>query len=127
MTIVLLTVVAIPFVARVMEGVFPKTDEGLVEAVWATRSTNGQTLTRIILPEGLSSIINSITMTTINVISYSATTRVLGAGGLEETATHYGHYWNELDIFRVSAIYVAPIIQVVQWIRNRPTIITSKE
>ena len=125
--IVPLTVAAIPFVARIMEGVFLEVDEGLVEAARAMGSTNGQILTKVILPESLPSIINSMTMTIINIIGYSAMAGMLGAGGLGEIATRYGHYRNELDILWMSVICIILIVQAVQWIGNRLTTITNKK
>ena len=125
--IVPLTVAAIPFVARIMEGVFLEVDEGLVEAARAMGSTNGQILTKVILPESLPSIINSMTMTIINIIGYSAMAGMLGAGGLGEIATRYGHYRNQLDILWMSVICIIIIVQVVQWIGNRLTNTTNKK
>lgn len=125
--IIPLTVAAIPFVARIMEGVFLEVDDGLIEAARAMGSTNGQILTKVILPESLPSMINSMTMTIINIIGYSAMAGMLGGGGLGEIATRYGHYRNEIDILWMSVICIIVIVQLIQWIGNRLTRLTNKK
>lgn len=125
--IVPLTVAAIPFVARIMEGVFLEVDDGLIEAAKAMGSTNGQILTKVILPESLPAIINAMTMTIINIIGYSAMAGMLGGGGLGEIATRYGHFRNELDILWMSVICIIVIVQLVQWIGNRLALKTNKK
>lgn len=125
--IVPLTVAAAPFVARIMEGVFLEIDDGLIEAARAMGSTNKQIIGKVILPESLPAMINAMTMTIINIIGYSAMAGMLGAGGLGEVATRYGHYRNEIDVLWMSVLCIILIVQIVQWVGNRLTMKTNKK
>lgn len=125
--IVPLTVAATPFIARMMEGVFLEVDDGLIEAARAMGSTNMQILIKVILPESLPSIINSMTTTIINIVGYTAMAGMLGAGGLGEIATRYGHYRNEIDILWMSVICIVVIVQMIQLIGNKLTELTNKK
>ena len=54
-------------------------------------STDRQLIFKILLPEALTSIINGVTLTIINLIGYSAMAGTVGGGGLGDVAIRYGY------------------------------------
>lgn len=117
--IVPLTVAAAPFVARLMESTFLEVDKGLIEAAKAMGSTNGQIVWKVLIPEVMPSIVHGVTMTLINVVSYSAMAGILGGGGLGDVASRYGYQRNQLDILWASVLVIIVMVQIVQFVGNR--------
>lgn len=117
--IVPLTVAAAPFVARLMESTFLEVDKGLIEAAKAMGSTNGQIVGKVLIPEAMPSIVHGVTMTLINVVSYSAMAGILGGGGLGDVASRYGYQRNQLDILWASVLVIIVMVQIVQFVGNR--------
>lgn len=117
--IVPLTVAAAPFVARLMESTFLEVDKGLIEAAKAMGSTNSQIVWKVLIPEAMPSIVHGITMTLINVVSYSAMAGILGGGGLGDVASRYGYQRNQLDILWASVLVIIVMVQIVQFVGNR--------
>jgi len=113
-SIVPLTVTAIPFLARLFEGNFNEIDEGIIEAAKAMGSNTWTIVKKVVLKEALPSIINSITMTVINLIGLSAIVGTIGGGGLGDVALRYGYQRNQLDILWASCIAIIIIVQIVQ-------------
>lgn len=117
--IVPLTVAAAPFVARLMESTFLEVDKGLIEAAKAMGSTNSQIVWKVLIPEAMPSIVHGVTMTLINVVSYSAMAGILGGGGLGDVASRYGYQRNQLDILWASVLVIIVMVQIVQFVGNR--------
>ena len=61
--IVPLTIGAIPFVARLIEGALIEVPSGLVEAAQSMGATPLQIIHKVLLPEAMPTIINSVTIT----------------------------------------------------------------
>ncbi len=112
--IVPLTISAAPFVARLIEGNLNEIDLGIVEAAKSMGSTKYQIIKNVLLPESLPSIINSITITIINLVSYSAMAGLLGGGGLGDIANRYGYQQRRFDILFVSVICIIILVQLIQ-------------
>ncbi|MGB2078955.1 MAG: methionine ABC transporter permease, partial [Vibrio sp.] len=70
--IVPLTIGSIPFVARLIEGALLEVPHGLVEAAQAMGARPMQIITKVLLPEAMPTIVNSITITLVTLVSYSA-------------------------------------------------------
>lgn len=116
--IVPLTASAFPFVARLMEGYLVDVDKGVIEAAQAMGSTKMQLVFRVMIPEALPSIITGITITVVNIISYSAMAGLVGGGGLGDVANRYG-YQRRQDLVMICAVVVIiAIVQIVQIFGN---------
>lgn len=116
--IVPLTISAAPFVARLIEGNIREVDRGIVEAAKSMGSTNLQIVIKVLLPEILPSIVNSITITLINLVGYSAMAGLLGGGGLGDIANRYGYQQHKYDILIVSVLFIIIIVQIIQVVGN---------
>ncbi len=115
-TIVPLTIVAIPFVARIMEQGLLEVDYGVLEAGLACGAKVGQLVRTVLIPEALPALVNGITITVINIIGNSAMAGAIGGGGLGDLAIRYGLYRrNELNLWVSVAIIVA-FVQLVQFV-----------
>ncbi|GHU55516.1 methionine ABC transporter permease [Bacteroidia bacterium] len=76
-----LSVGAAPFIARMAENSFLEVPSGLIEASRAMGATPLQIIRKVLIPESLPSLINSITITLITLVGYSAMGGAVGAGG----------------------------------------------
>lgn len=109
--IVPLTIAAIPFVARLVEGALNEVPPGLVEAAQSMGATPYQIITKVLLPEAKGGIINGMTITVVTLVSYSAMAGAVGGGGLGDLGIRYGY--NRFDPV-VMLITVAILVVMVQ-------------
>ena len=82
-----LTIIAIPFVSRLVETSIRDVDFGLVEAAESMGATPFQIIWKVLIPEALPTIINNITVLVVNLIGASAMAGAIGGGGLGDIAT----------------------------------------
>ncbi|EPC04604.1 methionine ABC transporter permease [Litchfieldella anticariensis FP35 = DSM 16096] len=109
--IVPLTIAAIPFVARLVEGALNEIPPGLIEAAQSMGATPYQIITKVLLPEAKGGIITGLTITVVTLISYSAMAGAVGGGGLGDLGIRYGY--NRFDPM-VMLITVAILVVMVQ-------------
>ncbi|MDO5041293.1 MAG: methionine ABC transporter permease [Peptoniphilus sp.] len=117
-TIIPLSVAAIPFFGRLMEGYLAQVDRGILEAAKSIGSNDAQIVFRVLIPEAMPQIVNGITMMIINIIGYSAMAGAVGGGGLGEVAVRYGYTYKRTDILWVSVIIIVAFVQVIQLFGN---------
>ncbi|MCG7598740.1 ABC transporter permease [Halomonas sp. McH1-25] len=109
--IVPLTIAAIPFVARLVEGALNEVPPGLVEAAQSMGATPYQIITKVLLPEARGGIITGLTITVVTLVSYSAMAGAVGGGGLGDLGIRYGY--NRFNPV-VMLITVAILVVMVQ-------------
>ncbi|WP_417836173.1 methionine ABC transporter permease [Thalassospira tepidiphila] len=112
--IVPLTVAAIPFIARIIEGAMREVDGGLIEAAQAMGARPVQVVTKVLLPEALPGIIHGLTLTAVTLIGYSAMVGAVGAGGLGDLGIRYGYQRFRPDVMAAVVITLIVVVQVVQ-------------
>lgn len=112
--IVPLTVSAIPFVARLVEGALMEVPSGLTEAARAMGATDMQIITKFLLPEALPSVINTITITLVALVNYSAMAGTVGGGGLGYVGIQYGYQTYVPAILLATIIILVVIVQIIQ-------------
>lgn len=112
--IVPLTVGAIPFVARLIEGALLEVPTGLVEAAQSMGATPYQIITKVLLPEALPTIVNSVTITLVTLVSYSAMAGTVGGGGLGDVAIRYGFHRYDVVIMAVTVVMLIVLVQIIQ-------------
>lgn len=112
--IVPLTVAAIPFIARIIEGAMREVDGGLIEAAQAMGARPVQVVTKVLLPEALPGIIHGLTLTAVTLIGYSAMVGAVGAGGLGELGIRYGYQRFRPDVMAAVVITLIVVVQAVQ-------------
>ncbi|SJL82684.1 methionine ABC transporter permease [Vibrio palustris] len=113
-TIVPLTIGAIPFVARLIEGALMEVPSGLIEAAQSMGASQLQIIYKVLLPEAMPSIVNTITVTLVTLVSYSAMAGTVGGGGLGDVAIRYGYYRYDIVIMAVTVIMLIVLVQVIQ-------------
>ena len=114
-TIMPLSLAAAPFVARVIEPALIEIDPGVITAARAMGSTNWQIIRKVLVPEVLPSVVSGITLTIINLISYSAMAGTLGGGGLGDLAIRYGYQRFRTDIMLASVVVIILLVALIQF------------
>lgn len=117
-SIVPLSIAAIPFVARIVEGSLMEVDKGIIEAAQAMGATSWQIIYKVLVPEAMPSIVNGITLTVINLIGYSAMAGMVGGGGLGKVADQYGYKGYNPPIMIATIIFIIILVQIIQWFGN---------
>ncbi|EML0278787.1 methionine ABC transporter permease [Vibrio parahaemolyticus] len=112
--IVPLTIGAIPFVARLIEGALLEVPTGLVEAAQSMGATPRQIITKVLLPEAMPTIVNSVTITLVTLVSYSAMAGTVGGGGLGDVAIRYGFHRYDITIMAVTVVMLIVLVQIIQ-------------
>lgn len=112
--IVPLTIGAVPFVARLIEGALLEVPTGLVEAAQAMGARPLQIITKVLLPEALPTILNSVTITLVTLVSYSAMAGTVGGGGLGDVAIRYGFYRYDITVMTVTIVILIVLVQIIQ-------------
>jgi len=112
--IIPLTMATIPFYARVIENALLEVDWGIIEASQAMGATPFQIIYKVLIPESMPAIILGITITLINVISYSAMAGTVGGGGLGDLAIRYGYHRFDNEIMIWTVILLILIVQIIQ-------------
>ncbi len=118
-TIVPLSIVATPFVARVIESSLKEVDSGVVQAARSMGSTNGQIIFKVLIPEALPSLVSDVTLTIINLIGYSAMAGAIGGGGLGDLAIRYGYQRSRTDVLIVAVLIILVMVELIQFIGNK--------
>lgn len=114
-TIIPLSIAAAPFVARVIESALIDIDSGVITAAKAMGSTNWQIIYKVLIPEVLPSVVSGITLTIINLISYSAMAGTLGGGGLGDLAIRYGYQRFRVDIMIGAVVVIIFLVAIIQF------------
>uniref|UniRef100_UPI0035713309 methionine ABC transporter permease n=1 Tax=Catellatospora citrea TaxID=53366 RepID=UPI0035713309 len=117
--VVPLTVGAIPFFARLVEGALHDVDPGLTEAGHAFGATRVQIVARILLPEALPALVRGLTVTAVALVGYSAMAGVIGGGGLGYLAIRYGYQRFETDVMLATVAVLVALVQLVQFAGDR--------
>ncbi len=112
--IVPLTIGAVPFVARLIEGALLEVPTGLVEAAQSMGATPMQIITKVLLPEAMPTIINTVTITLVTLVSYSAMAGTVGGGGLGDVAIRYGFHRYDVVIMGVTVVMLIVLVQIIQ-------------
>jgi D-methionine transport system permease protein len=112
--IVPLTVGAIPFMARLVEGAFMEIPSGLIDAAQSMGLRPFQMIIKILLPEALPGILNSVTITMISLVDCSAMAGAIGGGGLGDIGIRYGYQRFNAPVMLVTILILILLIQLIQ-------------
>ena len=108
--IVPLTVAAIPL--------FTEIDYGVIESAVASGASLPLIVKEVLIPEAMFGIIQSITLTLINLIAFSAMAGVVGGGGIGDLAIRYGYYRFDNFTMWITVILLIILVQITQYIGN---------
>ena len=104
--IVPLSVVAIPFFARMVEIAIKEVDGGLVEAADSLGATRWHVVSKVLVPEAMPAMILGLSTTVTSIINFSAMVGTVAGGGLGDVAIRYGYQ-------RYSAVHMVAVIIVI--------------
>ena len=111
-----LVVSATPFFARMTVVAFQEIDKGTIEASKALGASTMQIIFKVLLPESLPALISGITITAINLVSYSTMAGAIGAGGLGFEAYQYGLARPNPPLMYAATIEIVIIVFIIQFI-----------
>ena len=109
--IVPLTLAAIPFIARMVESSLKEVDKGVIEAARSMGASDFRIITKVLLVEARTSLINGATIAVGTILGYSAMAGCVGAGGLGDIAIRYGYHRWQADIMIVTVILLILLMQ----------------
>jgi len=117
--IVPLTIGAIPFLARLVEGALMEIPAGLIEAAQAMGATHRQIIHKVMLPEALPGILNAIVITLVALVNYSAMAGAIGGGGLGDVGIRYGYQRFDPAIMLITVAILVVLVQLIQSVGER--------
>lgn len=113
-TIFPLTVAAIPFAARLIEGSLLEVDKGVVEAARSFGAGDLPIILRVMLPEAVPAVILNISVLAISLLGYSAMAGMVGGGGLGALAIKYGYQRYQTDMMIYCIFVLLVMVQIMQ-------------
>lgn len=116
--IVPLTVAAIPLFTRLVYTSLEEIDYGIIESSVSAGASNFLIVKEVLIPEALYGIIQSITLTLINLIAFSAMAGVVGGGGIGDLAIRYGYYRFDNFTMWITVILLIILVQATQFLGN---------
>lgn len=116
--IVPLTIAAIPYIARMVETSIREIPSGLIEAAESIGATPMQIIRKVLLPEALPSILESLTVVIVSLVGASAMAGTIGGGGLGDLAIRYGYQRFQADVMIATIIVLVIVVQLIQFIGN---------
>lgn len=114
-----LSFAAIPYFARLVEQTLREIPRGVVEAAEAMGASPAQIIFKVLINEGRSGLISSLTILTISFLSYSAVAGVVGGGGIGDLAIRYGYYRFQTEVMVAMVLLLVVIVQIIQFVGNR--------
>jgi len=117
--IVPLTVAAIPFMARLVEGALKEVDPGVIEAAQSMGTGPLQIIYKVLLPEALPALVLAVTVTAVNLVGYSAMAGAIGGGGLGDLAIRYGYQSFRGDVMLQTVAILVLLVQGMQMLGDR--------
>ena len=114
-----LTIAAVPFFARLVETALRDVHGGKIDAAHAMGSTRFQTITKVLVPEAMPTLVAGITTTLVMIVGYSAMAGLIGGGGLGRLAYNYGYQRYQVDVMIVTVVILIVIVQLIQLIGDR--------
>ena len=116
--IVPLTIAAIPYIARMVETSIREIPSGLIEAAESMGATPMQIIRKVLLPEALPSILESLTVVIVSLVGASAMAGTIGGGGLGDLSIRYGYQRFQADVMIATIIVLVIVVQLIQFIGN---------
>lgn len=114
--IIPLTLAAIPYIARMVETSIREIPFGLIESAQSMGATPLQIIYKVLLPESLPSILDSMTVVMVSLVGASAMAGTIGGGGLGDLAIRYGYQRFQADIMIITIIILVLMVQSIQFL-----------
>ena len=109
-----LTVGCIPSPPPLGGGALMEVPDGLLEAAKAMGAKPLQIIAKVLLPEALPGILNSIIITLVTLVNYSAMAGAIGGGGLGDVGIRYGYQRFDPTVMLVTVVILVVLVQLIQ-------------
>jgi D-methionine transport system permease protein len=109
-----LSVAAIPFFARMVETSLREIDKGVIESAVAVGASPWMIIKDILIPEARPGIVQSLTITTISLVGYSAMAGIVGGGGIGDLAIRFGYYRYDNTVMIATVVILVILVQIIQ-------------
>ncbi|WP_363322459.1 methionine ABC transporter permease MetI [uncultured Gilliamella sp.] len=116
--VVPLSIGVAPLIARMIENALLEVPKGLIEAARSMGATPLQIIYKVLLPEALPAIVNSMTITLITLTGYIAMAGAVGAGGLGQLAIQYGYIGHKPAIMNTVVVLLVIFVFLIQFLGN---------
>ena len=117
--IVPLIIACTPFIARQTELALARIDPGVIEAYKAMGFSSFDIIRKVMLREGLSGIIQALTLAMVSLVSFSAVAGSVGGGGLGDFAIRYGYTQHKNDVMLLTILLILLMVFVIQAVGDR--------
>ena len=117
--VVPLIIAAFPFVARLVEGSLREVNPNIIEMSQSMGATTWQTVTHVMLPESVPSLISSFTTAMTTIFGYTAMSGAVGGGGLGNLAIQQGQARSNHPVRLAGLIVLVILVQIIQTIGTR--------
>jgi D-methionine transport system permease protein len=114
-----LSVAAVAFYARLVEGALCEVEAGIIEAAQAFGASPLRIIFGVLLREALPGLLRGLTITLISLIGYSAMAGIVGGGGVGDLAIRFGYYRYQTDVMIITVIALVVLVQLVQGAGDR--------
>lgn len=114
-----LSICAIAFYARLVEGSLKEVDPGVLEAALASGASKSLIVRDVLLVEAAPGLIRGFTVTFISLIGFSAMSGMVGGGGIGNIAILYGYYRFETGVMLFVIVFLVIFVQLVQWLGDK--------
>lgn len=104
-----------PLIARMVENALLEVPKGLIEAARSMGASSWQIICKVLLPEARPVLVNSVTITLITLINYTAMAGAIGAGGLGNLAYQYGYTRFQPAVMNFIIILLIVIVFAIQY------------
>ena len=112
--IIMLTIAAAPYVARMVESSIKEVNKGVIEAARSMGASNFEIITKVLIPEAKPSLVVGAVISMVTVFGYSAMAGTIGGGGLGKIAITYGHQRFEPQITWTCVFLCVVLVQIIQ-------------
>jgi D-methionine transport system permease protein len=109
-----LSVAAIAFYARLVQGSLCEVDPGVIEAAQAFGASPFMIIRGVLFREALPGLLRGLTVTLIRLVGYSAMAGIVGGGGIGDLAIRFGYYRYQTGVMIVTVITLVILVQVIQ-------------
>ena len=114
-----LSICAIAFYARLVEGSLKEVDAGVIEAALASGASKFLIVREVLLVEAAPGLIRGFTVTLISLIGFSAMSGMVGGGGIGNIAIMYGYYRYETGVMLFIIVFLVLFVQLVQYLGDK--------
>ena len=111
-----LSVAAVPFFARIVEGKLAGVNPGLIEAAQAMGSSPLQIIRKVLLPEAIPGISNACTILFVSLTEYSAMAGAVGGSGLGNMAIQFGYYQFNTPVMMQALVTLVALVLLIQFV-----------